>query len=239
MSVRDAKGPGFALAGVAVVALVLGGVVVTKVLNGSAGGTARRAALVGPVPRWHDGYNHFILTVKAPLSPVATKALDESLHPAGDGGAAMTQRAGPGRPATVPARLAGAVKRSSHAGHAGSPASPPVGPDAALAGPGAQSSIPWQAVAPNPADPIVLHAGQPMSLLAKALARFPKGTTLERDSEGNLRAVLPPGWHWVPAQNGGYLHHGPGGGSAPRHGRRPVHVAKPAAGNLPPGWLPN
>ena len=77
MSVRDAKAPGVAMAGVAVVGLVLGGLFVTDRLEASSGTTAVKPALVGQAPRWHDGYNHFIVTVAAPLSLVAGQALGE------------------------------------------------------------------------------------------------------------------------------------------------------------------
>jgi serine protease len=73
------------------------------------------------------------------------------------------------------------------------PASGPRAANRAPASEATSSENPWQAVAPNPSDPIILRAGEPASLLPGRLARYPKGTKLERDSQGNIRAVLPAG----------------------------------------------
>jgi hypothetical protein len=68
-----------------------------------------------------------------------------------------------------------------------------------------------QAVPPDPAYPVVLRAGEPMRLLAGRLAQFPRGTGIERDCFGNIRAV-PPG---APAGPGPATE-GPAA-TAPRH----------------------
>lgn len=98
--------------------------------------------------------------------------------------------------------------------------------------PAGQDGIPWQAVRPNSADPIVWRPGEPISLLAKNLALYPKGTRLERDSEGNIRAVLPPGAKFTPPAQAP----APSGGGRPAatSGKRPT-----GSGKLPPGWGPD
>jgi hypothetical protein len=95
---------------------------------------------------------------------------------------------------------------------------PKTKPTAATGGAGGQG-VPWQSVAPNPADPIVLKAGEPVSLLPERLAHYPKGTRLERDSEGNIRAVLPPGSVLTPPAGRGHSGGHPAGGA--KEGRQP------------------
>ena len=238
MSVRDARAPSIALAGVAVAGLLVGGMFFRNAMDGPAGNVVTQRALAATAPRWHDGYHHFILTVAAPLSPVAGRILVASRDQRGDRRPAVTHSA-VGAPAPAPAvELTVAIKHSGKG--AASAATPGAGTTSAGAAPAGQYSIPWQSVAPNPADPIVLRPGQPFSMLAKALAGFPKGTTLERDSDGNIRAVLPPGWHWVPGRNGNHFRHDKGAGTpkpaTPKHHAQP---SGPAAGTLPPGWLPD
>ena len=114
----------------------------------------------------------------------------------------------------------------------------PLAPAPGANVPAGQGSVPWQSVAPNPDDPIVLRAGQPMSMLPGALAGYPKGTKLERDSEGNIRAVLPAGWRGVVAPKGARPTH-PGPRSGAGKDNPAPHSVKPASGKLPPGWLPD
>ena len=71
----------------------------------------------------------------------------------------------------------------------------------------------------------MLRADEPASLLPARFARYPKGTRLERDSEGNIRAVLPPGAK-APAGAGASGGEGPGAGEP----------SGSPAGKLPPGW---
>ncbi len=100
--------------------------------------------------------------------------------------------------------------------------------------PSQQDGIPWQAVTPNSANPIVWRPGQPISVLARNLARYPKGTTLERDSEGNIRAVLPRGTKVTPPAKAPVP---PRGGHPPANGgKRPAGTTN---GQYPPGWGPD
>ena len=79
-----------------------------------------------------------------------------------------------------------------------------------------------------------------MSLLPKVLAGYPKGTRLERDSEGNIRAVLPAGTPPVPVPTSArHAHVSTGPRSGEGKGNPRTHAVNPAAGELPPGWLPD
>ena len=263
MSLRGTRRPGVALAGVAAVGLLLGGLVLGRLEQGP-GGTVVTRALAAPAPRWGDGYNHFVLTVQRPVG-----RLPQGGAPAG--GAARAERGAvtpvrhvalrPLGEASRPrgSRGAPAAALDSFLSRVGSPVSLAVTGAGSTSGGGsrggsrggtaADRGLPWQSVAPNPAHPIVLKAGQPVSGLARALRGFPPGTRLERDSQGNIRAVLPPGWRWarggprrdaagkrvrVPADvpradRSSHPGHGPGARV------RPV----PQDDHLPPGWLPD
>ena len=141
MSVRGAKAPGVVLAGVAVVALVLGGLFVTDRLEGASGTAVVKPALVGQAPRWHDGYNHFIVTVTAPLSVLAGKMLAQSRHDVGDRRAVLVHSAVGARPNPKSAQLTVALRSSSRPSHLGGAAASGVarsGPPPPAAGvPGA------------------------------------------------------------------------------------------------------
>ncbi len=182
-----------ALAGAAAVALLAGGLAYGVVA--AQGQRGPRARVLRPLadlhPQWPDHYNHFILTVPAPQVLVRTAAARQvkvgprdlrasSLRAAGSH---VGPRSGHVQVSSL-GTAADPAANAQPAGKAGHPAS------RAASG---TSGIPLQSAAPNAADPIVLRAGEPVSLLPSRLARYPKGTVLERDSQGNLRAVLPPG----------------------------------------------
>ncbi|HMK97868.1 MAG TPA: S8 family serine peptidase [Acidimicrobiales bacterium] len=220
--------------------LVLGGVVVRSSLEGRATTTTSRAALALVAPRWHDGVNHFILTVAAPLPRDAVSLLNRALvqavrarpgHSIRAASGARAAAAGPSHPAQLTMALTGPS--------AGTPrAAVPPAHSALLV---AQYSVPWQSVPPNPAHPIVLRAGQPISLLPKVLAGFPKGTLLERDSDGNIRAVLPPGWTW---ERGGSNAVRPVAPKEPSRSRRPAGLRAHPSTTAPQvpgglGWRPD
>ena len=207
MSVRDAKAPVVAVAGVAIVGLFVGGMIFRSSLGHAPARPLDKPVLVGPAPHWTDGYNHFILTMAAPVPPVADKNTAGAL-PKGAGrrpaetltaGAAHGAGAEPAAaPPAIEASLTAKVIRTAKA--AGS----------AARGLGSQWGLPWQAVVPDSSDPIVLRPGQPVSELLKALAHCPKGTKLERDNEGNVRAVPPRGSHCSLPANGRSGGAGPG-----------------------------
>ncbi len=220
MSVRYGKAQGVALCGVAAVSLLAGGMVFFRA-GGASAGVPVKPVLVGNAPSWDDGYNHFILTMSGPV-PVAA-----------DGGVT----AGPAKlaPAGAPGRRPSGADVTSRGLSADN--APGVVTKAAHSAQGAsaqQDGIPWQAVPPDSADPIVWRPGEPVSVLARALAHYPKGTTLERDSDGNIRAVPPAGSKLTAPAHVRM----PSGGS-----HRPVSPGKrPAAatyGKYPPGWGPD
>jgi serine protease len=258
MSARYGRAQGVALAGVAVVGLVVGGTVFVGSGGAANAGVPVKPVLEGSAPQWADGYNHFILTMSGPVPPVAdgslTRGPASAKLPGGQRRAARNadQAVRPAaqvsvRPATqASVRLAagnaqGVVTKGAH-----SPQGAPGSLGARTTGiPSQQDGIPWQAVTPNSANPIVWRRGQPISVLARELARYPKGTTLERDSEGNIRAVLPRGTKFVPpakapeAPRAARLP-----ATAPSGGGRPPasSVRRPAAatyGKYPPGWGPD
>ena len=211
MSRRDARAQGVALAGVAAVALVIGGVIYKE--SSSQPGSHRApvlAALVSRSAHWADGYHHFIVTVAVPTTASASSRRGRSADLEGAKSGA--------RPAT-----SGAATSPTTSEAASSQA-----PTSQASTEQSQPGIPWQAVPPNPADPIVLRADEPASLLPARFARYPKGTRLERDSEGNIRAVLPPGAK-APAGAGASGGEGPGAGEP----------SGSPAGKLPPGWAPS
>ena len=80
------------------------------------------------------------------------------------------------------------------------------------------SAGPYQAVIPNPKYPIVLRPGQPASVLYRALQKLPKGTRLERDCNGNIRAI-PPGAE--PSPEAAQPNLGPGPQRPSAQGRSP------------------
>jgi subtilisin family serine protease len=219
MSVRYGKAQGVALCGVAAVGLLAGGMVFLRVVSASAGVPVKRA-LEGSAPRWDDGYNHFILTMSGPVPVAADGSVIRSpvkLAPAGAPG----RRASGGDVTSRGLSANNAPRVVTRAAHSDQGAS------------SQQDGIPWQAVPPNSADPVVWRPGEPVSVLARALAHYPKGTTLERDSDGNIRAVLPTGAKLTaPAQV-----RVPSGSS-----HQPVSTGKPPAaatyGEYPPGWGP-
>ena len=224
MRLRVARAQGVALTGFAAVAVFAGGFFYATSSARSSAVTADKPALAGPTPHWADGYNHFIVTVMAPIPPVA-----------GTSPALSRLKRGDRRPVTPATKAA-----AGHAVVTGYLSFSPGGSSSSKTGGG--QSAPWQSVAPDKNDPIVLRAGQPMSLLPKALAGFPKGTELIRDNEGNLRGVLPPGAHYghyrastaapqvrpVPNGDGGIGGSGSGSGKAKAG----------AEGTYPPGWGP-
>jgi serine protease len=255
MSVRDGKAQGVALAGVAAVGLLVGGMVVVR-SGGASAGVPVKPVLEGSAPHWADRYNHFILTMSGPVPPVADASVTRA-------SAKLAPAVGPGREAALVAGKAmgkaapEAEDASMWLGDAKSPevvtrgAHSPQGARSSQGAPGAyaaqQYGIPWQAVPPNSANPIVWHPGEPISVLARALARYPKGTTLERDSEGNIRAVLPSGVKFT-APTRAHQHAPSRARRRPatvprRAGRAPSSAVKrPAAatyGKYPPGWGPD
>ena len=258
MSARYGRAQGVALAGVAAVGLVVGGMVFVGSGGAANAGVPVKPVLEGSAPQWADGYNHFILTMSGPVPLVADGSLtrgpasaklpggqrraarkaDQAVRPA----AQVSVR--PATPASVrldAGNAQGVVTKGAH-----SPQGAPGSLGARTTGiPSQQDGIPWQAVTPNSANPIVWRPGQPISVLARNLARYPKGTTLERDSEGNIRAVLPRGTKFIPPAKAP---------EAPRAARPPVtapsgggrppatSVRRPAAatyGKYPPGWGPD
>ena len=255
MSVRDGKAQGVALAGVAAVGLLVGGMVFVR-SSGASAGVPVKPVLEGSAPHWADGYNHFILTMSGTVPMVADGRVTRGsakLEPAGGprreaadpAGKASGNAAGKSEDASMrpSASAPGVVTRGAHSPQGAQ--SPQGGPS--TGGGAQQDGIPWQAVPPDSANPIVWRPGEPISVLARALARYPKGTTLERDSEGNIRAVLPAGAKFTP----------PARAQAPAPsgaGRRPATVPaqagraqstavkRPAAatyGKYPPGWGPD
>jgi subtilisin family serine protease len=190
--------------------LIIGGVIYKE--SGSQPGARRApvlAALVSRGAHWSDSYNHFIVTVAMPTTASASSWPGHS--------ADLDGAKGDGT-ATSPVATSQAT------------ASPAAASQAATSQASAQQGqpgVPWQAVPPNPADPIVLRAGEPASLLPALLAHYPKGTRLERDSEGNIRAVLPPGAK--PPAGAAASGKEPGAGGP---------AGRPAA-KLPTGWEPN
>jgi serine protease len=253
MSVRDGKAQGVALAGVAAVGLLVGGMVFVR-SGGASAGVPVKPVLEGSAPHWADGYNHFILTMSGTV-PVVSDArvtrgsarLEPAAGPAGEAGTTADTAAGKAAGKAVDASMGlsaanapGVVTKGAHS---------PQGAQSSQEAPGTgsaaqQDGIPWQAVPPNSANPIVWRAGEPISVLERNLARYPKGTTLERDSEGNIRAVLPAGVKFTPPER----EHAPSGNRRPatvpaRSGRAPSSAFKrPAAatyGKYPPGWGPD
>lgn len=240
MSVRDARKPGIALAGVAAIALVVAGVAFLGPDRHRAGAITK-PALTDRAPRWNDGYNHFIVTVPQPLGATAAEVVRSRLarhRSALRGKPSATASAAPRGPLhawlTVATKAATGKGGATQRGLGG-----PVDSDAALGGRA------WQALPPNPSHPVVWRPGQPISLLEKRLADFPKGTTLERDADGNIRAVLPSGWYWSAALGKALPTGEPAGKTA--HEPRAARSGRPGAhkstgdfqtGDLPPGWLP-
>ena len=94
-------------------------------------------------PSWHDGYDHYIVTL--PVKPTVT--------------------------------LRSAVLRPA---------------DACPAPPGPGQPEPWQAAPPDPRYKAIWRPGQPMSALYAAIRALPRGYSLQRDCNGDIRAV-PPG----------------------------------------------
>lgn len=214
MRLRLARAQGVALAGVATAAVFAGGLFFTRSDQRTGGVATHQRALAPLSPHWHDGYNHFVLTVMAPVS--------------------TTGRLGPAPSARSGRQARGMVAVAAHSSPTAAGTTPASEALSSSLPPGGTGSEPWQSVAPNPNEPIVLHAGQPISLLPKLLARFPKGTRLVRDRYGNLRAVLPPGSHY------GHYHGPAPKGQAP--GKAPTRrTGKAATGKsgLPPGWGPD
>ena len=85
MSVRDGKAQGVALAGVAAVGLLVGGMVVVR-SGGASAGVPVKPVLEGSAPHWADGYNHFVLTMSGPVPVVADGSVTRAsvkLEPAG------------------------------------------------------------------------------------------------------------------------------------------------------------
>ena len=216
MSARYGRAQGVALAGVAAVGLLVGGMVLVG-SGGANAGVPVEPVLEGSAPQWADGYNHFVLTMSGPVPLAADGSVTRgpaTAKPAGGQRGAAGKADQAVRPAAqVSVRLAAQASAWLGAGNAPgvitkgahSPQGAPS-PQRAASSQGAastripsqQDGIPWQAVTPNSANPIVWRPGQPISVLARNLARYPKGTTLERDSEGNIRAVLPRGTKVTP-----------------------------------------
>jgi subtilisin family serine protease len=256
MSARHGKAQGVALAGVAAVGLLVGGMVFVG-SGGANAGVPVKPVLEGSAPQWADGYNHFILTMSGPVPLVADgsvirgfatgKPAGGQRRAAGKAGQASVRQADQASVRLSAGKAPGVVTKGAH-----SPQGAP-GPQGAGGSQGARSTgipaqqdgIPWQAVTPNSANPIVWRPGQPISVLARNLARYPKGTTLERDSEGNIRAVLPRGTKFTPPAQAPAP---PGAGrppaTAPAGGGRPPATTgkRPASatyGKYPPGWGPD
>lgn len=264
MRFRLARAQGVALAGVATAAVFAGGLLFSVSGARHSAVTAKTSVLAGPTPHWHDGYNHFILTMAAPVSTTAYAP-----SPPGKAGRRPVEAASGEPEGAVAAHSSPLVGQAvGHAGGLSGGAPGAAADEAARRGAGAEGTSvavsgafspagaggdPWQSVAPNPDEPIVLRAGQPMTLLPKLLARFPKGTTLVRDRDGNLRAVLPPGSHYgrysgppVKSQRTGKAAgEGAGGASAKRAGETGPHEGgggrqgRPTTKSAyPPGWGP-
>ncbi|MGD0811925.1 MAG: hypothetical protein ABSA91_19785, partial [Acidimicrobiales bacterium] len=256
MSVRDGKAQGVALAGVAAIGLLVGGMVFVR-SAGTSAGVPVKAVLNGSAPRWADGYNHFILTMSGPVPLVGDGSVAKRSAAPTPAGA----RTEAGRAAQVPSRLGaasasvrlsaanapGVVTRGAHSAQGSAGAQSGPGPQSARSsqGPSQQDGIPWQAVPPNAANPIVWRPGEPVSVLARNLARYPKGTTLQRDSEGNIRAVLPPGANLAPPPPPGRSRGSRPVVSVPSRSGHPAVIVpskRPAAaahGRYPPGWGPD
>jgi subtilisin family serine protease len=255
MSVRYGKAQGVALAGVAAVGLLVGGTVFVR-SGGASAGVPVKPVLEGSAPHWADGYNHFILTMSGPVPSVADASVTRGsakLEPAGGPGREAASAAGKavGKAAAEvddastwlgAADAPGVVTRGAHSAQGAQSSQ-----GAPSAGAAQQYGIPWQAVPPNSANPIVWRPGEPISALARALAHYPKGTTIERDSEGNLRAVLPSGVKFTaPArahERAPSRARRPPSSVPVRPGRAPsTAIKRPAAatyGKYPPGWGPD
>src|SRR5579863_7904641 len=74
MSARYGRAQGVALAGVAAVALLVGGMAFVG-SGGANAGVPVKPVLEGSAPQWADGYNHFILTMSGPVPLVADGSL--------------------------------------------------------------------------------------------------------------------------------------------------------------------
>ena len=74
MSARYGRAQGVALAGVAAVGLLVGGMVFVG-SGGANAGVPVKPVLEGSAPQWADGYNHFILTMSGPVPLVADGSL--------------------------------------------------------------------------------------------------------------------------------------------------------------------
>ncbi len=103
MSVRDGKAQGVALAGVAAIGLLVGGMVFVR-SAGTSAGVPVKAVLNGSAPRWADGYNHFILTMSGPVPLIGDGSVAKRSAAPTPAGA----RPEAGRAAQVPSRLGAA-----------------------------------------------------------------------------------------------------------------------------------
>jgi len=150
---------------VAVIAMVAG--TFTVAYSANHGPRLASPLVRQPDLAWHDGYNHYFVTVDTSVLLAHTQV--------------------------------------TAAGHSG-----------LVAGSPGTTGSPWQAVAPNPAYPVVWRPGQPVSVLVRNMRAYPAGTPIERDADGNIRAVIRrPG-------------HDPAGGLPA--------VARPGRAKLPPGY---
>ncbi|MGC8628475.1 MAG: S8 family peptidase, partial [Acidimicrobiales bacterium] len=144
-------------------------------------------------PHWPDHYNHFMLTVAVP------HALTTALRVHGTSRdsllVALSRRTGTTNNGSAPVAKQRNADKDANSTSMDLPTNKPMTRQAVISDKAGRLNAygaPLQQATPDSADPIVLRPGQPISLLLGRLAKFPKGTRLERDSEGNLRAVLPP-----------------------------------------------
>ena len=145
MSARYGRAQGVALAGVAAVGLLVGGMVFVG-SSGANAGVLVKPVLEGTAPQWADGYNHFILTMSGPVPLVADGSLTRG-------------------PAT--AKPAGGQRRPAHkADQAVRPAAQASVP------PAAQASV--RLAAGNAQGVVTKGAHSPQGALGPKVPRVPK-----------------------------------------------------------------
>src|SRR5579862_7816337 len=96
MRLRLARAQGLALAGVAAAAVLAGGLFFSEAGARPSVVVARSPVLARPTPHWHDGYNHFIVTISGPAK--ATVRLSAAAR------SSSRARGAPGDAAVVSAR---------------------------------------------------------------------------------------------------------------------------------------